>query len=101
MIKWKTRRQQNVGNILNSELDKAIDCPLQNQGNKQAFVKRACWEDQTDYVRGKQNVRDKFGTLEDNAWSIITQGFILTEVLNLTFSSVFTREDFSSLHTSQ
>ena len=49
------------------------------------------------YVRSKQNVRDKLGPLEDNAGDIITGGFLMTEELNMHFSSVFTREDTSSL----
>ena len=48
-------------------------------------------------VRSKQNVRDKVGQLEDNAGNIITQGFLMAEELNMHFSSVFTREDTSSL----
>ena len=43
------------------------------------------------YVRSKQNVRDKVGPLEDNFGNIVTQGFLMH------FSSVFTREDTSSL----
>ena len=31
------------------------------------------------YVTSKQNVRDKVGTLEDNAGDIITQGFLMAE----------------------
>ena len=49
------------------------------------------------YVRSKQNVRDKVGPLEDNAGNIITQGFLMAEELNMYFSSVFTREDTSSI----
>ena len=49
------------------------------------------------YVRSKQNVQDKVGPLKDNAGNIITQGFIMAEELNMHFSSVFTREDTSSL----
>ena len=49
------------------------------------------------YVRSKQNVRDKVGPLEDNFGNIVTQGFVLAEELNMHFSSVFTREDTSSL----
>ena len=49
------------------------------------------------YVRSKQNVRDKFGPLVDNAGNIITQGFLMAEELHIHFSSVFTREDTSSL----
>ena len=49
------------------------------------------------YVRIKQNVRDKVGPLEDNVENKITQGFLMAEELNVHFSSVFTREDTSSL----
>ena len=49
------------------------------------------------YARSKQYVRDKVGTLGDNAGNIITQGFLMAEELNMHFSSVFTREDTSSL----
>ena len=49
------------------------------------------------YVRSKQNVRDKVGPLEDNAGDIITEGFLMVEEINMHFSSVFTREDISSL----
>ena len=49
------------------------------------------------YVRSKQNVRNKVGPLEENAGDIITEGFVMTEELNMHFSSVFTREDTSSL----
>ena len=49
------------------------------------------------YVRSKQNVRDKVGPLEGNAGNIITQGFLMAEELNMHFSSVFTREDTSSI----
>ena len=37
------------------------------------------------YVRSKQNIRD-------NAGNILTQGVLMTEELNMHFSSVFTRE---------
>ena len=49
------------------------------------------------YVRSKQNVRDRVGPLEDNAGNKITQGILMAEELNMNFSSVFTREDTSSL----
>ena len=45
------------------------------------------------YVRSKPNV----GPLEDNAWDIITGGFLMAEELNMHFCSVFTRENTSSL----
>ena len=49
------------------------------------------------YVRSKHNVRDKVEPLVDNDGNIITQGFLMAEELNMHFSSVFTREDTSSL----
>ena len=49
------------------------------------------------YIRSKQNVRAKVEPLEDNAGNIITQGFLRAEELNMHFSSVFPREDTSSL----
>ena len=49
------------------------------------------------YVRSKQNVQDKVGPLEDSAGNIISQGFLMAEYLNGYFSSVFTKEDISSL----
>ena len=49
------------------------------------------------YVGSKQNVRDKVGPLKDNTGNIITQGFLMAEELNMHFSSVFTRENTSSL----
>ena len=45
----------------------------------------------------KQNVQDKVGPLEDSAGNIISQGFLMAEDLNGYFSSVFTKEDISSL----
>ena len=49
------------------------------------------------YVRSKQNVQDKVGPIEDSAGNIISQGFLMAEDLNGYFSSVFTKEDISSL----
>ena len=49
------------------------------------------------YVRSKQKVRDKVGPLEDNIGDIITQVFLMAEEFKLHLSSLFTREDISSL----
>ena len=49
------------------------------------------------YVRSKQKVRDKVGSLENNSENIISDGCQMAEVLNEYFSSVFTTEDISSL----
>ena len=40
---------------------------------------------------------EKVGPLKDSAGNIISQGFLLAEYLNGYTSSVFTREDISSL----
>ena len=48
-------------------------------------------------IMSKQNVPNKVGSLEDSAGNIISQYFLMTEDLNGYFSSVFTREDISSL----
>ena len=50
-----------------------------------------------EVIGSKQNVRDKVGPLDDNAGDIITEGIVMAEELNMYFSSVFTREDTSSL----
>ena len=49
------------------------------------------------YVRSKQKVRDKVGSLENNSGNIISDGFQMAEVLDEYFSSVFATEDISSL----
>ena len=49
------------------------------------------------YVRSKPNVQDKVGPLEDSAGNIVSQGFLMAADLNGYFSSVFTKEDISSL----
>ena len=49
------------------------------------------------YVRNKQKVRDKVGPLENNSENIISDGFLMVEVLIEYFSSVFTTGDISSL----
>ena len=52
-------------------------------------------------VRSKQNVRDHIGSLEDNVGNIITEGLLMADELNMHFSSVFRREDTSSLPVSE
>ena len=49
------------------------------------------------YVRSKQKVRDKVGSLEHNSGNIISDGFQMAEVLNEYFRSICTTEDISSL----
>ena len=53
------------------------------------------------YLRSKPNVRDQVGPLEDNAGNMITEGVLMAEELTMHFSSVFTREDTSSLPVSE
>ena len=49
------------------------------------------------YVQSKQKVQDKVGPLENSAGNVISAGFQMAEDLNEYFSSVFTKEDISSL----
>ena len=46
-------------------------------------------------------LEDKVGPLEDIVGNIISQGFLMAEDLNGYFSSVFTREEISSLQSVQ
>ena len=52
------------------------------------------WFRELSFSRLQCGVLDK---LVDNAGNIITQGFLMAEELNMRFSSVFTREDTSSI----
>ena len=49
------------------------------------------------YVRNKQKVQNKVGTLEDNAGNIVSDGLLMAENLNQFFSSLFTLEEVGSL----
>ena len=49
------------------------------------------------YVQSKQKVQDKVGPLEGSDGNIITEGFLMAEILNKYFSSGFTREEISIL----
>ena len=49
------------------------------------------------HMSGVNKTKDKVGSLEDSAGNIISQGFLMAEDLNGYFSSVFTKEDISSL----
>ena len=102
-------------NILKYEIESIINkfVPFQKQGkgcrkkhlSKEAIrkivLKQTMWRVYSKsfyaYVRSKQNVQDKVGPLEDSAGNIISQGFLMAEDLNGYFSSVFTKEDISSL----
>ena len=49
------------------------------------------------YVRSKQKVQDKVGPLEGSDGNVITEGFLMAKNLNEYLSSVYTREDISTL----
>ena len=51
----------------------------------------------SDCERRYANIRHEVGPLEDSAGNIISQGYLMAEDLNGYFSSVFTKEDISSL----
>ncbi len=125
-INWndtmKSKTATECWNILRGEIDSAIDSfvPMKKQGkhaykealnaarnevrkSKRNFEYKLAQNINSEsksfyaYERSKQNVRDKVGPLEDNFGNIVTQGFLTAEELNMHFSSVFTREDTSSL----
>ena len=49
------------------------------------------------YVRSKEKIQDKVGSLEGSDGNIITEAFLMSENLNEYFSSVFTRDDIRIL----
>ena len=65
--------------------------------SKRTFENKLAGKMRVSYVRSKQKVPDKVGSLENNRGNIISDGFQMAEVLNEYFSSVFTTEDISSL----
>ena len=95
----RTRKDEGYTNYKES-LNVAINEIRQSNRNyeqKCACSITNCSNGYYAYIRSKQNVRDKVGLLEDSAGNIISKDFIMAEDLNAYFSSVFTREDISSL----
>ena len=98
--------KDNAGNIITQDdaYKEALNAATNEvRKSKQNFEHKLAQNIKSDsksfyaYVRSKQNVRGKVGPLKDNAGNIITQGFLMAEELNMHFSSVFTRENTSSL----
>ena len=100
---WKTYRHTG------SEEDYAIYKEALNQAtaeirnSKRSYEQKIAFNIKHDsksfyaYVRSKQKVQDKVGPLEGSDGNIITEGFLMAENLNEYFSTVFTREDISTL----
>ena len=100
---WKTYRHTG------SDEDYAIYKEALNQAtaeirnSKRSYEQKIAFNIKHDsksfyaYVRSKQKVQDKVGPLEGSDGNIITEGFLMAENLNEYFSSVFTREDISTL----
>ncbi|MEG7521712.1 MAG: hypothetical protein M3H12_01220, partial [Chromatiales bacterium] len=61
------------------------------------FNKAAFAAGQNSWTTRVKKVQDKVGPLEDSAEKLISEGCLMTETLNEYFSSVFTREEVSSL----
>ena len=53
-----------------ADCDEAVWCTIVLKNDSKGFYA---------YVRSKQNIRDKVGSLEDSAGNIISQGFLLAE----------------------
>ena len=95
----RTRKEEDYGNY--KEALNAATTEIRQ--SKRSYEQKLACNIKNDsksfyaYVRSKQNVQDKVGPLEDSAGNIISQGFLMAEDLNGYFSSVFTKEDISSL----
>ena len=95
----RTRKDENYANYKEA-LNLAT---TEIRKSKRTFEKKMVGNIKNDsnsfyaYVRSKQKVRDKVGSLENNRGNIISDGFQMAEVLNEYFSSVFTTEEISSL----
>ena len=95
----RTRKDENYANYKEA-LNLAT---TEIRKSKRTFEKKLAGNIKNDsksfyaYVRSKQKVRDKVGTLKNNRGDIISDGFQVAEVLNEYFSSILTTYDISSL----
>ena len=102
-IMWRIYR--NTGNIEDyNNYKKALNlATAEMRKSKRSFEQKLANDIKNDsksfyaYVRSKQKVRDKVGPLKNSAGNVISDGFQMAEDLNEYFSSVFTKEDISSL----
>ena len=100
---WRIYR--NTGNIEDyNNYKKALNlATAEMRKSKRSFEQKFANDIENDsksfyaYVRSKQKVRDKVGPLKNSACNVISDGFQMAEDLNEYFSSVFTKEDISSL----
>ena len=96
----KIRHKQNMWRVYkHTGKDKYYEAYKEalNAATNEVRKSKRNFEHKLAQIRSKQNVRDKVGPLEDNFGNIVTQEFLMAEELNMHFSSVFTREDTSSL----
>ena len=95
----RTRKDENYANYKEA-LNLAT---TEIRKSKRTFEKKLAGNIKNDsksfyvYVRSKQKVRDKVGTLKNNRGDIISDGFQVAEVLNEYFSSILNTYDISSL----
>ena len=96
---------QNTGNIEDyNNYKKALNlATAETRKSKRSFKQKLANDIQNDsknfyaYVRSKQKVRYKVGSVKNSAGNVISDGFQMVEDLNEYFSSVLTKEDISSL----
>ena len=84
----KDRQERMGGRVIMYIKDSIQAYELQMENDSKSFY---------IYVRSKQKVRNKVGPLKNITGTVISDGFQMAEDLNEYFSSVFTKEDISSL----
>ena len=94
----RTRKEEDYSNYKEALIEATTEIRQSKRSYEQKLVCNIKNESKSfyAYVRSKQNVQDKVGPLEDSAGNI-SQGFLMAEDLNGYFSSMFTKEDISSL----
>ncbi|WP_166376079.1 hypothetical protein, partial [Aeromicrobium phragmitis] len=102
-LMWKLYRLTGNEDSYNSYKEALNQATAEIRNSKRSYEQKLACNIKHDsksfyaYVRSKQKVQDKVGPLEDSAGKIISEGCLMAESLNEYFSSVFTREEVSSL----
>ena len=100
---WKTYRHTGSDEDYAIYKEALYQATAEIRNSKRSYEQKIAFNIKHDsksfyaYVRSKQKVQDKVGPLEGSDGNIITEGFLMAENLNEYFSSVFTREDISTL----
>ena len=87
MVYRRTRKDEDYTNYKEALNTATNEIRQSKRSYEQKLARALC----INYIKSKQNVRDKVGPLENGAGNIMSQGFLMAEDLNGYFSSVFTR----------